>query len=67
MIFYRHLHLQIDEAIIVEMRTKQNSHILGISETYTNNIITNAGITLDGYTIERKDRQKSILRRTLLY
>ena len=45
----------LDKIKILLNGTKQNIDILGISETHTNNIITNAELSIDGYTIERKD------------
>ena len=56
----------LDKIKILLNGTKQNIDILGISETHTNNTITNAELSIDGYTIERKDRQNGVFGGVLL-
>ena len=57
----------VDRIKILLNGTKQNIHILGISQTHTNNTITNAELSIDGYTIESKDRQNGVFGGVLCY
>ena len=49
---------KMDQVKLFLASTQNNIHIFGISETHANASMTNIELAIDGYNIERKDRNK---------